>query len=104
MEEVWLETPYPLRFFYHSLIKAAVGLLHAGRHNKHGAAVKLGDAVRLLSLFQPAYLGVRTDLLLKGSEEWHHRVTVEGPVDWEALDLMAAPQIDTVGSILPPSA
>ncbi len=28
LEELWLPEGYPLRLFYHGLIKAAVGLLH----------------------------------------------------------------------------
>ena len=42
LEEVWLETPYPQRFFWSALIKLAVGFHHVGRHNLHGARVKLG--------------------------------------------------------------
>ena len=30
LEELWLKTPYPLRFFYHSIIKTAVGFHHVG--------------------------------------------------------------------------
>ena len=45
LEEVWLETLYPLRFFYHAIIKVSVGFHHMNRHNRHGARVKLGDAV-----------------------------------------------------------
>ena len=54
LEEVWLETPYPQRFFWSALIKLAVGFHHVGRHNLHGARVKLGDAVRLLPLISAA--------------------------------------------------
>ena len=36
LEELWLPEGYPLRLFYHGLIKAAVGLLHLERHNRHG--------------------------------------------------------------------
>ena len=28
LEEIWIPEEYPLRLFYHGLIKAAVGLLH----------------------------------------------------------------------------
>ena len=44
LEELWLPEGYPLRLFYHGLIKAAVGLLHLERHNRHGGTAKLRDA------------------------------------------------------------
>ena len=53
LEDLWRETPYPLRFVYHAVIKAAVGFHHLSRHNRNGARLKLSDAARLLSLFQP---------------------------------------------------
>ena len=56
LEAVWLETRYPLRFFYHGIIKAAVGFHHLSRHNVRGARPKLADSVRLLRLFQPRFL------------------------------------------------
>ena len=37
LEMIWLPEKYPLRLFYHGLIKAAVGLLHLERRNRHGA-------------------------------------------------------------------
>ena len=104
LEEVWLKTPYPLRFFYHSIIKTAVGLHHASRHNQHGARVKLDDGVRLLGLFQPAYMGVRTDRLLAEASEWLAWVNTKGPVDWSTLDTMPTPIIQTTGTHAPSEA
>ena len=45
LERLWLPEQYPLRLFYHGLIKAAVGLLHLERRNRRGAISKLTDAV-----------------------------------------------------------
>ena len=86
-------TPYPLRFFYHAVIKAAVGFHHLGRHNRHGARVKLADAVRLLGLFQPEFMGVRTDLLLEDTAAWLARVDVQKRLSWPELDSLARPAI-----------
>lgn len=97
LEEVWLETEYPLRFFYHAIIKTAVGFHHMGRHNTHGARVKLGDAGRLLSFFQPQFLGVRTDTLLRDTSACLKRVDDADRVDWTAMDRMSKPVIRTVG-------
>ena len=95
LEEVWLNTPYPLRFFYHSIIKVAVGFHHMSRHNRHGTRVKLGDGVRLLQLFQPEYMGVRTDRLLEDASGWLARVDHRGTVSWKELDVLPKPTIGT---------
>ena len=55
---------YPLRLFYHGLIKAAVGLLHLERHNRLGASLKLKDAERTLAPFIPGLMGLDIAKLL----------------------------------------
>ena len=45
LEEVWLQAPYPLRLFYHSMIKVAVGLYHVGVTTTTG----LGSSYRTVS-------------------------------------------------------
>ena len=92
LEDVWRETPYPFRLFYHAVIKTAVGFHHLSVHNRHGARVKLRDGVELLGLFQPEWMGVRTDLLLTDTTEWLS--LVEAPaVAWDELDRRAKPSI-----------
>ena len=93
LEDVWRQTPYPQRFFYHAIIKAAVGFYHLSRHNRHGARVKLSDAVQLLRLFQPHPLGIRTDGMLDDVSTWLARVDHTGPVDWAELDRLPKPII-----------
>ena len=93
LEDVWRRTPYPLRFFYHAIIKLAVGLYHASRHNQRGSRKKLFDGVRVLGLFQPHYLGLQTDALLK--EASARLGMLEGPVDWAELDNLPPPIIRT---------
>lgn len=99
LEDLWLKTPYPLRFFYHSIIKVAVGLHHLGLRNRHGARTKLADGVRLLRLFQPTFLTLRTDSLLHDTSEWLARVDGRLPIDWVMLDSLAWPniQLDAAG-------
>lgn len=93
LEEVWLATPYPERFFYHAIIKVAVGFHHVGRHNRHGARVKLSDGVRLLLLFPPDYMGLRVDRLLADSSSWLGRMNVTGNVEWPRVDKLRRPVI-----------
>ena len=65
LEEIWMSEEYPLRLFYHGLIKAAVGLLHLERNNLSGARLKLKDAERTLAPFIPGMMGLDVaDLLV----------------------------------------
>ena len=64
LEEIWMPEEYPLRLFYHGLIKAAVGLLHLERHNRLGARLKLKDAERTLAPFVPDMMGIDIAKLL----------------------------------------
>ena len=93
LEEVWIGTPYPLRTFYHAIIKVAAGFYHLSRHNRHGGRVKLSDAVRVLRLMPPSMLGVRTDLLCRDAATWLTRVDHAGPIDWTELDSLPTPHI-----------
>ena len=103
MEDLWRETPYPLRFFYHALIKAAVGLHHLSRRNRNGAKIKLSDAVRLLSLFQPEILGIRTDLLRDVVADRLGLLEGADPIDWPRLEALPGPMIHTTWSYEEPA-
>ena len=92
LEEVWLETPYPQRFFWSALIKLAVGLHHTKRHNLHGARVKLGDAARLLPMFQSQCLGVDTATALTDALQLLH-ILDTAPLNWATLDELPKPVI-----------
>ena len=92
LEEVWLETPYPQRFFWSALIKLAVGMHHAARRNPHGARVKIGDAARLLPLFQPNFVGVDTAAALSDALRLQQALRAQ-PIDWSAIANMRQPVI-----------
>ena len=92
LEEVWLETLYPQRFFWSALIKLAVGRHHAERHNLHGARVKIGDAVRLLPLFQPQCLGIDAAAALADALQLLHILDTPG-LDWAVIDELPKPVI-----------
>ena len=59
--------------------------------------MKLGDGVALLGLFQPEWMGVRTDLLLAEATEWLSLVDVP-KVAWSDLDGRVKPRIETAES------
>lgn len=93
LEDLWRETPYPLRFFYHAIIKLAVGFHHVGRHNRHGGQVKLRDGLRLLSPFAPTYMGLDVDPLLADASAWLARLEESPRVHWPSLDALRLPKI-----------
>lgn len=93
LEELWRATPYPLRLFYHAIIKIAVGFHHLRRHNRHGARTKLVDGVRLLEQFQPEFMGVATGRLRDEVAPWLAQVSGPGRARWPEMDADAPPQV-----------
>ena len=85
LEQVWLPERYPLRLFYQGLIKAAVGLLHLGRRNRRGAAIKLHEAAYTLAPFQPHFMGIDIDRLRRDTTDRLTYLQRDGSVDWEAV-------------------
>ena len=85
LEQVWLPERYPLRLFYQGLIKGAVGLLHLGRRNRRGAAIKLEEAAYTLAPFQPHFMGIDIERLRRDTMDRLTYLQRDGPVDWEAV-------------------
>ena len=87
LEELWMPEAYPLRLFYHGLIKAAVGLLHLQRHNYNGALIKLRETEYMLAPFQPSFMGVDTGGLFRDvSQRLRLLPEDEEKVDWREID------------------
>jgi hypothetical protein len=93
LEALWLPERYPLRLFYHGLIKAAVGLLHLQRHNRPGAVVKLEDATYALAPFLPPFLGVDTAALIEDVEYRLECLQSGSATDWPTLENLPAVQL-----------
>ena len=97
LEDLWRSTPYPLRHFYQAIIKIAVGLHHADRHNAKGARNKLSEGLRLLKPFTPTLLSLNTLSLAQETQDWLN-VLGEGPqVNWIELDKKKMPTIKAAG-------
>ncbi|MBI2871624.1 MAG: DUF309 domain-containing protein [Chloroflexi bacterium] len=91
LEEVWQHTEYPLRLFYHGLIKLAVGFLHLERHNLTGARIQLQRAISYLGPFQPSFIGIRLDdVTLEAERRLKDAAQGEG---WDSLDGLPRPRI-----------
>ena len=63
-EELWLSSSYPERLFLLALTKLGAGFAHALRRNSKGMSSQLGEAVRILRAFAPAYADVDTQHLI----------------------------------------
>ena len=93
LERVWLAEGYPLRLFYHALIKAAVGLLHLEQHNYWGSKAKLRDGEYGLVPFLPRFMGVDTHRLRRDIIERLTYLQADGAPDQEAIDQLSQVKI-----------
>ena len=94
LEELWLPEEYPLRLFYQGLIKAAVGLLHLERHNRHGGIAKLRDAQYALTPFSPRFMGVEIENLLSEISKRLVYCQDAAVADWYAIDQLSSVYIN----------
>ncbi len=86
LEDLWMPEAYPLRLFYHGLIKAAVGMLHLERHSYNGALIKLRDTEYMLAPFHPSFMGVDTARLSRDVVQRLKLLPEEERVDWQEID------------------
>ena len=93
LEYLWRATPYPLRHFYHGVIKMATGFHHVGRHNAKGSRNKLSEGLRLLKVFTPEFYGLDTRGLHDDTTRWLGWVSSRDQVDWQELDIRPRPRI-----------
>ena len=93
LERLWLDEEYPLRLYYHALIKAAVGLLHLERHNRRGAEAKLQDAIYGLVPFLPEFMGLDTERLHRELVARLDLIGAGGRVGWGAIDRLPPAKI-----------
>ena len=93
LEELWLLEGYPLRLFYHGLIKAAVGMLHLQGRNCRGARWKLDEAVYTLAPFVPGIMGIDVAKLHTDANERLGLVQDGRYLDWKAIEGLPPVQI-----------
>ncbi len=103
LEEIWMLEEYPLRLFYHGLIKAAVGLYHLERNNKRGASLKLKDAERTLAQFMPKMMGIDVGSLVADVKERLELMDSDQDAMQGALHSLPAIKIRKMQSIQNPS-
>ncbi len=97
LEEIWMLEEYPLRLFYHGLIKAAVGLLHLERQNRLGASKQLKDAERALAPFIPDMMGIDIAKLLADIKQRLELIDGDLLSILDPIDSLPAVQIHDAG-------
>lgn len=67
LEAIWLEAPESDKRFYQGVLQIAVACYHLGNYNWRGAVMLLGEGVRRLCDYRPAYEGIDVEMLLQQS-------------------------------------
>lgn len=68
-EELWMEADVYDRPFYQGLLQIAVGCYHLSNFNWRGAVTLLGEGIRRLEDYEPAYSGIDISHLLDQSSD-----------------------------------
>lgn len=83
-EEGWHPAPEPERDFWQGLTQVAVGLVHRGRGNAHGAVTLLRRGARRLQGYGETHMGVPVAMVAAFAADAADRIEREGlaaPVD-----------------------
>jgi hypothetical protein len=83
-EEGWHPAPEPERDFWQGITQVAVGLVHRGRGNAHGAMTLLRRGARRLQGYGEKHMGLRTGDIASFAADAAERIErdgVEAPID-----------------------
>ncbi|MFE1744016.1 DUF309 domain-containing protein [Coleofasciculus sp. H7-2] len=69
LEALWMEASEPEKRFYQGVLQIAVGCYHLGNLNWRGAVILLGEGIRRLEAYEPAYSGIDVTELREQSAE-----------------------------------
>ena len=69
LEALWIEAREPEKRFYQGVLQIAVGCYHLGNLNWRGAVILLGEGMRRLEAYEPAYSGIDVTELREQSAE-----------------------------------
>ena len=85
LEALWMEASEPEKRFYQGVLQIAVGCYHLGNLNWRGAVILLGEGMRRLEAYEPAYSGIDVTELREQSGELLtalHQTGAENVVDF----------------------
>jgi hypothetical protein len=92
-EELWLQSPWPVRNFLQGIIQLAAAFVHLMRHEYQGTIRLLGHALEKLEGFPPDYLGIDAARLVAEARRAREELAALGPERFEAWDHSGIPRI-----------
>ncbi len=93
LEDLWMQSPWPVRRFLQGLIQLAAAFVHLVRHEYPGTTRLLGHAIEKLSDFTPRYLGVDVEALLAAASAARDELRSLGPSRFEQWPRDRIPRI-----------
>ena len=79
LEELWMQSPWPIRRFLQGLIQLAAAFVHLVRHEYPGTVRLLGHAVEKLHDFAPRYMDIDVEALIAGASSAREALLSLGP-------------------------
>lgn len=64
LEALWMEATQTYKNFYQGILQISVGCYHLENYNWRGAVILLGEGIRRLRDYQPAYEGIDVEQLV----------------------------------------
>ncbi len=79
LEALWIEAQEPNKTLFQGILQIAVACYHLSNDNGRGAVILLGEGIRRLSTYQPDYVGLDIEYLLKTSADLLDHLQHIGP-------------------------
>ena len=96
LEELWLQSPWPIRKFLQGLIQTAAAFVHLMRHEYPGTVGLLRAALEKLEGFPPDYMGLDVGRLVEEARRALDELGALGPERFEEWDQERIPRVHLV--------
>jgi predicted metal-dependent hydrolase len=97
-EQVWLEAPNDLRFFYQGLIQVAAAFVHVTKNEYPGSVRLLAAGIAKLEAYSPEMLGVNVAALLAGASDAQAELLRLGEKGLRGFDRTLIPRLRRTAS------
>lgn len=104
LEAIWMHANPPEKGFYQGILQIAVALYHLRNGNWQGAATLMGEGIRRLEPFEPAYRNIDVTDLLDRADAWLNTLQQLGPEQIEPLQQRLQGNQSSVSATLDPLA
>jgi uncharacterized protein len=95
-EDLWMQSPWPVRRFLQGLIQTAAAFVHLVRHEYPGTTRLLGQALDKLRDFAPSYMDIDVETLVTKTASAREELAALGPKRFEEWPRERIPQIQFV--------